>query len=65
MGFVGPESSSLEKELQVELDARGNIARDANWMTNVDGLFVAGDAGRGQTLYRVGYSRRAILRFSS
>ena len=56
MGFVGPESSSLVKELQVELDAR-NIARDANWMTNVDGLFVAGDAGRGQP-YRVGYSRR-------
>ena len=50
MGFVGPESSSLVKELQVELDARGNIARDANWMTNVDGLFVAGDAGRVKAL---------------
>ena len=50
MGFVGPDSSSLVTELQVELDTRGNIARDANWMTNIDGLFVAGDAGRGQSL---------------
>ena len=50
MGFVGPDSSSLVTELRVELDARGNIARDANWMTNIDGLFVAGDAGRGQSL---------------
>ena len=50
MGFVGPESSSLVIEFQVELDSRGNIARDINWMTNIDGLFVAGDAGRGQSL---------------
>jgi glutamate synthase (NADPH/NADH) small chain len=32
------------------LDARGNIARDGDYATNVGGVFVAGDAGRGQSL---------------
>ena len=50
MGFVGPDATSLVKQLEIELDPRGNVARDNNWMTNVDGLFVAGDAGRGQSL---------------
>jgi glutamate synthase (NADPH/NADH) small chain len=50
MGFVGPEKSDLISQLDVELDDRGNINRDANFATNVDGVFVAGDAGRGQSL---------------
>ena len=50
MGFVGPEKSDLISQLDVELDERGNIKRDANFATNVDGVFVAGDAGRGQSL---------------
>jgi glutamate synthase (NADPH/NADH) small chain len=50
MGFVGPEKSDLISQLDVELDDRGNIKRDANFATNVDGVFVAGDAGRGQSL---------------
>lgn len=50
MGFVGPEKAGLVEELGVELDARGNIARDADYATNVPGVFVAGDAGRGQSL---------------
>jgi glutamate synthase (NADPH/NADH) small chain len=37
-------------ELGVELDARGNIVRDANYATNVRDVFVCGDAGRGQSL---------------
>ena len=34
----------------VELDDRGNVARDDSYATSVDGVFVAGDAGRGQSL---------------
>jgi glutamate synthase (NADPH/NADH) small chain len=50
MGFVGPEKGKLISELGVELDERGNIARDQNYMSSVDGVFVAGDMGRGQSL---------------
>ena len=50
MGFVGPEKSELLTQLEVELDERGNIKRDGSYATNVEGVFVAGDAGRGQSL---------------
>jgi glutamate synthase (NADPH/NADH) small chain len=50
MGFVGPEKPGLVEQLGVDLDERGNIARDAAYMTSVPGVFVAGDAGRGQSL---------------
>ena len=50
MGFVGPERSPLLEQLGVEFDSRGNVARDGSYMTNVEGVFVAGDAGRGQSL---------------
>jgi glutamate synthase (NADPH/NADH) small chain len=50
MGFVGPEKAGLLAELGVELDARGNVARDAGWATSVEKVFVAGDMGRGQSL---------------
>jgi glutamate synthase (NADPH/NADH) small chain len=50
MGFVGPEKGSLLDELGVELDERGNVSRDDSFMSSVDGVFVAGDAGRGQSL---------------
>jgi glutamate synthase (NADPH/NADH) small chain len=50
MGFVGPERNRLLEELGVEFDARGNVARDAGWRTNVDDVFVCGDMGRGQSL---------------
>ena len=50
MGFTGPEKSLLIEQLEVALDARGNIARDENYATNIDGVFVAGDCGRGQSL---------------
>jgi len=50
MGFVGPEKSELLSQLEVELDERGNVKRDLTYATNVDGVFVAGDAGRGQSL---------------
>ncbi|HMA46592.1 MAG TPA: glutamate synthase subunit beta [Frankiaceae bacterium] len=50
MGFVGPERGGLLEQLGVELDRRGNVARDADWATNVPGVFVCGDMGRGQSL---------------
>jgi glutamate synthase (NADPH/NADH) small chain len=50
LGFVGPERSPLIDQLGVDLDGRGNVARDHSYATTVDGVFVAGDAGRGQSL---------------
>jgi len=50
MGFVGPEKDSWLNQLGVNLDERGNIARDNEYQTNVPGIFVAGDMGRGQSL---------------
>lgn len=50
LGFVGPERGSLLDGLGVELDRRGNVARDESYMTNVEGVFSAGDMGRGQSL---------------
>ena len=53
----GPSADRLRAEreglldgLGVELDARGNVARDATFMTNVPGVFTCGDMGRGQSL---------------
>jgi glutamate synthase (NADPH) small chain len=50
LGFVGPERAGLLEELGVELDERGNVARDESFATSVEGVFVAGDMGRGQSL---------------
>ena len=50
MGFTGPERSELLNQLEVNLDERGNIQRDADFAANEDGVFVTGDAGRGQSL---------------
>ena len=50
MGFTGPEASIMQDELGVEVDARGALVREDDYSTAVDGIFVAGDAGRGQSL---------------
>ena len=50
MGFTGPQRTGLLDALGVELDARGNVARDGGWLTSVPGVYVAGDMGRGQSL---------------
>ena len=50
MGFTGPETNGLLDALGVELDPRGNVARDSAWATTEPGVFVCGDAGRGQSL---------------
>ncbi|MGW5691380.1 FAD-dependent oxidoreductase, partial [Streptomyces asiaticus] len=51
LGFRGPErGGGLLDQLGLELDERGTVARDASFATGADGVFVAGDAGRGQSL---------------
>ena len=50
MGFLGPERSGPIDELGLALTERGNVRRDANWMTNVPGVFTCGDMQRGQSL---------------
>ena len=50
MGFTGAERPGLLADLGVEIDARGNVGRDAQYATSVPGVFTAGDMGRGQSL---------------
>jgi glutamate synthase (NADPH/NADH) small chain len=50
MGFTGPEKSPLFEQLGLETDTRGNLVRSADYATSIEGVFVAGDAGRGQSL---------------
>jgi glutamate synthase (NADPH/NADH) small chain len=50
LGFVGPERPGLLEGLGVAVGPRGTIVRDESYMTTVPGVFVAGDAGRGQSL---------------
>ena len=50
MGFRGPQRDGLLDQLGVALTNRGNVSRDKHWMTNVDGVFTAGDMQRGQSL---------------
>lgn len=50
LGFVGPEKSSWINQLGLQHDARGNVKRNDSYMSNVDGIFIAGDMGRGQSL---------------
>jgi glutamate synthase (NADPH) small chain len=50
MGFTGPQAGGMLEQLGVQMDNRGNVARTSDYCTNVDGVFVAGDMGRGQSL---------------
>ncbi|HEV3169878.1 MAG TPA: glutamate synthase subunit beta [Actinocrinis sp.] len=50
MGFTGADRAGLLTDLGVDMDARGNVARDGAFATSVPGVFVAGDMGRGQSL---------------
>jgi glutamate synthase (NADPH/NADH) small chain len=50
MGFLGPEKATWLDELGVDLDERGNVRRNDDFMSSVAGVFVAGDMGRGQSL---------------
>ncbi|MBC8108408.1 MAG: glutamate synthase subunit beta [Anaerolineae bacterium] len=52
MGFLGPEArdNSPIKQLNLKLDARGNVITGPNYMTSEPGVFSAGDMRRGQSL---------------
>jgi glutamate synthase (NADPH/NADH) small chain len=50
MGFVGPERAGMLEALGVNLDPRGNVARNEAFMTSEPGVFACGDMGRGQSL---------------
>jgi glutamate synthase (NADPH/NADH) small chain len=50
MGFTGPVKNGMIEQLGVELEPRGNVAADANYMSSVPGVFAAGDMRRGQSL---------------
>ncbi|WP_425308863.1 glutamate synthase subunit beta [Ammonicoccus fulvus] len=50
MGFTGPETGGIVEQFGLELDPRGNVARNEHYETSRPGVFVCGDAGRGQSL---------------
>jgi glutamate synthase (NADPH) small chain len=50
LGFLGPVKNGMIEQLGVNLDARSNIATDADYMSSVPGVFAAGDMRRGQSL---------------
>ena len=50
MGFLGPERKGMLEQLGVVISERGNVATNADKMTNIPGIFAAGDMARGQSL---------------
>jgi glutamate synthase (NADPH) small chain len=51
MGFLHPQHEGLLKQLEVELDERGNVrASEKDYQTNIAKIFTAGDMRRGQSL---------------
>ena len=50
MGFTGPEGGPLLEQFGLAVTDRGSVARHDDYSTAVEGVFVAGDAGRGQSL---------------
>jgi glutamate synthase (NADPH/NADH) small chain len=50
MGFLGPVRNGMLEQFKLALDARGNVATNADYMTSVPGIFAAGDMRRGQSL---------------
>ena len=50
MGFTGPVKNGMIEQFGVELEPRGNVAADGNYMSSVPGVFAAGDMRRGQSL---------------
>ena len=50
LGFIGPVKQGMLEQFGVNLDARGNVATQGNYMSSVPGIFSAGDMRRGQSL---------------
>ena len=50
MGFTGPERDTIEAQLEASFTDDGAVSRGDDYATETPGVFVAGDAGRGQSL---------------
>jgi glutamate synthase (NADPH/NADH) small chain len=50
IGFSGPEHGPLAEQLGLQADARTRFTRTPAYASSTPGVFVAGDAGRGQSL---------------
>lgn len=50
MGFSGPGQNKIVEDLAIRVESNGLIWRDARNMTNVAGVFVAGDMTQGASL---------------
>ena len=50
IGFTGPEGGELVDQLGLGTDGRTRFTRTPGYATGTPGVFVAGDAGRGQSL---------------
>ena len=51
IGFTGADVEVIGRDQGIQMDQRGNVlASDADYRTSVDGVFVAGDMRRGQSL---------------
>ena len=50
LGFIHPEHPGPVEQLNLEKDPRGNVKVNEKYMTNVPGVFAAGDIRRGQSL---------------
>lgn len=50
LGFSGPQSEQISSAFETGLDENGNIARTNAYASSRPGVFIAGDAGRGQSL---------------
>jgi len=61
LGFLGPETEGLLRQLGVRINERDNVAVDEEEMTSVTKVFAAGDMTRGQSLvvWAIADGRRA------
>ena len=50
LGFLGTVKNNLLNELQIAVNQRSNVTADENYMTNIKGIFTAGDMRSGQSL---------------
>ena len=50
LGFTGPEGETITEQLPIPFDGKGNLERDGGYQSSESGVFVVGDAGRGQSL---------------
>ncbi len=50
MGFTGPVKKGVISDWDLELDQRGNVKVDEDYMTSKPGIFAAGDTKRGASL---------------